>query len=275
MGHRWLLIGNSRWHWAEAAGTGLSVWHETPDAGQVSARAAAPLAWAAVGPVPAPSGLNEAGRLRLSEVPLGDLPPWLGIDRALAGWRAWRDQPDRPVLVADAGTVLSLTWVDRQGGFRGGRLLAGLALQLRAMAAGTRALPALEAGFGGPGSAESPLGEPWPRATEAAMLEGVARGLVAAIAAAAREAQQAEAECRLVLTGGDAPLLQPLLEPALNGSMALSWRPGLCLEALAALRPPVAAAPGAAAGAALAPAPALQPQPSALSPQARPRSLRI
>ena len=262
---RWLLIGNSRWHWAEAAGTGLSVWHEAPDAGEVSARAAAPLAWAAVGPVPAATGLNEAGRLRLSEVPLWDLPPWLGIDRALAGWQAWRDQPDRPVLVADAGTVLSLTRVDRQGGFRGGRLLAGLALQLRAMAAGTRELPALEAGFGGHGSAQKPLGEPWPHATEAAMLEGVARGLVAAIAAAASEAEQAEAECRLVLTGGDAPLLLPLLEPALNGSMALSWRPELCLEALAALRPPVAA-DGAAPGEALAPAPALQPQSPALRP---------
>jgi hypothetical protein len=97
------------------------------------------------------------------------------------------------------------------------------------------------------------------------MLEGVARGLVAAIAAAASEAQQAEAECRLVLTGVDAPLLLPLLEPALNGSMALSWRPELCLEALAALRPP-AAADGAAPGEALAPAPALQPQPPALRP---------
>jgi type III pantothenate kinase len=253
--HRWLLIGNSRWHWAELATAGLRLWHEAPDAGVASARAAPPWAWAAVGPVPTAAGLDGAGQLRLSDVPLRDLPPWLGLDRALGGWQAWQEQPDRPVLVADAGTVLSLTRVDRRGGFRGGRLLAGLALQLRAMAAGTQALPALDAGCAGPGPApQSPLREPWPHATEAAMLEGVARGLVAAIAAAACEAQQAEAGCRLVLTGGDAALLLPLLEKAGNGSMALSWRPGLCLEALAALRPPAAAA-----GATLAPAPALRP----------------
>lgn len=253
VGPRWLLIGNSRWHWAEAAPTGMRLWHETPEAGLASLRAAAPWAWAAVGTVPAAAGLDEAGRLRLGDVPLRDAPPWLGMDRALGGWRAWREQPHLPVLVADAGTVLSLTRVDRQGGFRGGRLLAGVALQLRAMAAGTTALPALVAEFIGPGGPQSPLREPWPSATGAAMLEGVARGLVAAIATAAREAQQAEAQCRLVLTGGDGPLLLPLLQQELNGSMALRWCPTLCLEALAELRPPA----GAAASA-LAAAPALR-----------------
>lgn len=238
--HRWLLIGNSRWHWAEAASTGLTLWHETPAAGATTARACSPLAWAAVGAVPADARLDEAGRLGLGDVPLREVPPWLGIDRALGGWRAWQEQPDRPVLVADAGTVLSLTRVDRTGGFRGGRLLAGAALQLRAMAAGTTALPDRSAGLTGLGGAEGGPRDPWPSATAAALEEGVVRGLAAAITAAAHEALAAEGECRLVLTGGDAPLLFPLVEPALGTTMAVSWRPALCLEALARLRPPVA-----------------------------------
>ncbi|MFO0016668.1 MAG: type III pantothenate kinase [Synechococcaceae cyanobacterium] len=335
---RWLLIGNSRWHWAEAHAERLRCWHEPPQAGLVSAAAGAPLAWAAVGPVPAAADLKEAQRVRLNDIPLRDLPPWLGIDRALAGWQAWRQQPQLPVLVADAGTVLSFTRVDRGGGFRGGRLQAGLALQLRAMAAGTAGLPDLGAdlagcevaglgiagsdvdgrdevaglgvagldaagldaaglgaadrcaadlGLAGRGSAglpaqESRLREPWPSATEAAMREGVARGLVAAIAASAAEVQQDEGECRLVLTGGDAGLLLPLLQLALggtgahrgtvghsgpeehSGAVSLSWQPELCLEALAELRPTATAARDPSGSAAGGP-----------SPQARPRSLRI
>jgi pantothenate kinase type III len=63
-------------------------------------------------------------RLRVEDVPLAGAPSWLGIDRALAGWEAWR-QTGGPVLVVDAGTVLSLTRVDGEGRFQGGRLMAG------------------------------------------------------------------------------------------------------------------------------------------------------
>ena len=95
---RCLLIGNSRWHWAEMAANGLRCWHEAPVAGLATARRLAPLAWAAVGPVPAGAVLDPANRLSCADVPLRDLPPWLGIDRALAGWQAWREEPNRPVL---------------------------------------------------------------------------------------------------------------------------------------------------------------------------------
>jgi NADH-quinone oxidoreductase subunit I len=96
-------------------------------------------------PVEVAWGLPAQRRLEGSEVPLRSLPLWVGIDRALAGWGAWRRQgvseQGGAVLVADAGTVLSLTRVDGRGQFQGGRLLAGVALQLRAMAQGTAALP--------------------------------------------------------------------------------------------------------------------------------------
>ena len=268
---RWLLIGNSRWHWAAPGlepDQPLRLWHTPPPAAPVAA--AELLGWAAVGAEPAwakPSGIEPAvpelagtelsraplcpaARLTLADVPLADRPPWLGIDRALVGWAAWRDLGGA-VLVADAGTVLSLTRVDGAGRFAGGRLLAGGALQLRAMAEGTQGLPHLALPLEGATGEDQPVeggeGDPaWPRATAAAMRTGVQRALAAAIAAAAMEARQHDPTCALVLTGGDAAALAPLLPPLLDpvwaplrssGSAPVLLRPQLALEALAALRP--------------------------------------
>jgi len=96
-------------------------------------------------------------------------------------------------------------------------------------------------------------GESWPRATEAAMRQGVAEGLAAAVLEAGRQARTLEAGCRIVLTGGDGPTLLPLLRRAGMGEAVLLHRPDLCLEALVALRP----------------------RPPAGAVQARPRSSRI
>ena len=201
------------------------------------------LGWAAVGPVPADLVLPPEARLQLAEVPLQAAPPWLGIDRALAGWWGWR-LVAAPVLVADAGTVLSFTRVDREGRFAGGRLLAGAALQLRAMAGGTVHLPALEepavpvaasavAALAEDAVPADPAAAAWPHDTAGAMRSGVLRGLAAAIAAAIQETRREEPDCRLLLTGGDGAALSFLLDPALGAEL----RPYLCLEALAALRP--------------------------------------
>lgn len=253
---RWLLIGNSRWHWAVpplAADSPLRVWHDLPRHGDRSERegggtgapvpatgaadedaipagvaSALLLGWAAVGPVPADLVLPPEARLQLAEVPLQAAPPWLGIDRALAGWWGWRLVAG-PVLVADAGTVLSFTRVDREGRFAGGRLLAGAALQLRAMAGGTAHLAALAEDA----VPADPAAAAWPHDTAGAMRSGVLRGLAAAIAAAIQETRREEPDCRLLLTGGDGAAIAALLEPAL----AVEQRPHLCLEALAALRP--------------------------------------
>jgi type III pantothenate kinase len=156
------------------------------------------------------------------------MPPWLGIDRALAGWAAWRHQQAQgggAVLVADAGTALSLTWVDGSATFRGGRLQAGVGLQMRAMTEATTLLPpvALRERESGP--------DPWPKETSEAMRSGCLFGVAAAIAAAWGELARREPG-GLWLTGGDGPLVQPLL--AAQG-IRFSLAPDLCLQALAAL----------------------------------------
>jgi type III pantothenate kinase len=230
----WLLVGNSRWHWARLSADGLQVTHQDPERACLALAAERPVAWAAVGRLPPAAALDPGRRVSIEAVPLETMPTWLGVDRALAGWQAWR-QRRRTVLVADAGTALSLTLVDRGGRFIGGRLLAGCGLQLRALEAGTAGLraPVLLEGGGLTG-----LGEAWPRQTADAMAVGVVLGLAAAVAAALREALDQHGDCSLVLTGGDGELLRPWLVRQLEGSGAgIDLSADLALRALVELRP--------------------------------------
>lgn len=233
----WLLIGNSRWHWVAHPGDGgPGGWSEPPLAGAQRLQGLAAqqlLGWAAVGAVPAEllPLLPERRQVSTAQVPLADAPPWLGVDRALAGWGAWRRSDGQPVLVADAGTALSLTRVGADGRFAGGRLMAGAGLQLQALGQGTAALPCLDPAA----LAEGAAAHGWPAPTAAAMAVGVVQGLAAALAGAAVELESwAGGPCRLWLTGGDAPLLESVLQ-----ARGQPWRldPGLVLDALAELRP--------------------------------------
>jgi len=243
----WLLIGNSRWHWASQGLDGWRTWHAPPGFGFEGA----PMAglrndgvrlagWSAVGPIPDQVGLDGSARMGLADIPLQAMPPWLGVDRALVGWRAWQ-LSGAPVLVADAGTALSLTRVDAAGQFVGGRLMAGAALQLRALAEGTAQLPQARVPKGTADCMPSEMAAGlWPMETEAAMGSGVLWGMAGAIAIAARQIWAEQPDCQLWLTGGDGAQLEPLLASWLGSGFAgrrLQAAPDLALEALAALRP--------------------------------------
>ena len=223
---RWLLIGNSRWHWAAPApDQSLQLWHTSAADGAEQLQQA-PAAWAAVGPVPSELERWQPQRLLTSDVPLAKLPPALGVDRALAAWGAWQQQR-QPVLVADAGTALSLTLVDAAGCFQGGRLMAGGRLQLQALHQGTADLPTLT---------HLETADPmWATHTTEAMASGVARGLAAAIAQAFHDRPQPQWPWQLWLTGGDAPVLLPLLQA--QGLQPVHDE-GLALSALVALSRP-------------------------------------
>jgi type III pantothenate kinase len=229
---RWLLIGNSRWHWAEADGSSppLRIHHRPAPLADEPIPWSQLRGWACVGRLPGwmarpgAAGPPPERRLALAAVPLQDMPPWLGIDRALGGWRAWCRQGGGGVLVADAGTALSLTRVSAEGRFAGGRLQAGYRLQLQALREATAQLPSLE------GDAVLPA-DPWPQDTESALRCGCLRGLAAAIAQAWLDLP-AGAVDGLWLTGGDGPVLAPLLRGL---GVPVREAPGLCLEALVEL----------------------------------------
>jgi len=232
-----LLVGNSRWHWAALEAGTLHCWH-TPPADDPAAVCRQLTAWAAVGPLPVAGSLPAERRLRLDQVPLQGLPPWLGIDRALAGWGAWRLQQLRRapagVLVADAGTALSLSRVDASGQFCGGRLSAGLGLQLRALGQHTAQLPCLAVEVG---EQRSEALQAWPLETAAALQRGCLEGCCGAIRQAWDEVSAGlepatQAPWGLWLTGGDAPRLAPELRAA---GLPVALEPNLCLQALAEL----------------------------------------
>ncbi|MBL6740385.1 MAG: type III pantothenate kinase [Synechococcus sp. BS301-5m-G54] len=225
-----LLIGNSRWHWAEFQADRWHFDHSLPDLSRLEIT---PPVWAAVGPVPETPFLNKVRRLTLADVPVEGCPPWLGVDRALGAFSAWsrciEQKLDRRagVLLADAGTVLSLTLLDSAGGFRGGQLIPGLRMQLQAMAAGASGLdlPAVDV--------ESP--SLFPRETDAAMWRGALQALVGALGEAQRQCG-----ALIWLCGGDAARLEPEL---IRAGLHVRCDPDLVMKGLVDLMPMISPDP--------------------------------
>ena len=221
---RCLLIGNSRWHWAEQRASAQWVYQHEAAAPEALDRPSDLLAWAAVGPIPSHPCLKLNRRLNVSEVPLQGVPPWLGIDRALAGWGAWRANDKRVgVLVVDAGTVLSLTRISAEGTFCGGLLAAGYGLQLRAMAEATAGL-ADTSRLG----LETDSEDPFPIETQSAMRTGAQQSLVGLI----RQAH-VQSPWPIWLCGGDAPQLLPTLQEQLGEEVLHA--PNLVMESMVEL----------------------------------------
>ena len=81
---RWLLIGNSRWHWAAPApDQSLQLWHTSAADGAEQLQQA-PAAWAAVGPVPKELERWQPQRL------LTVMCPWPSFRRRWAWIVPWR-----------------------------------------------------------------------------------------------------------------------------------------------------------------------------------------
>ncbi|MDB9445062.1 pantothenate kinase [Anabaena sp. CS-542/02] len=81
--------------------------------------------------------------ITLEQIPLLNMYPTLGIDRALALWGAGK-KFGFPILVIDAGTALTFTGADAHESLLGGAILPGLALQFTTLRQKTAQLPELE-----------------------------------------------------------------------------------------------------------------------------------
>ncbi len=136
-----------------------------------------------------------------------DHPDQLGIDR-LVGAHAASERFGAPLVVVDAGSAVTVDWVDSQGTFHGGAILPGMALQFASLATGTDALPRIDC------QQAEPLRMPAKNTSEAIQL-GVLTGIAATIDRLARcygkQAGLDENAYRLILTGGDAAVLSRLL----------------------------------------------------------------
>jgi type III pantothenate kinase len=125
----------------------------------------------------------------------------LGQDRALCALGAYT-RAEQACVVIDAGTAITVDFIDGEGVYQGGAIAPGLRMMLRALREQTSALP--EVTLETPDPARGPFG----RDTPHAMLLGVraaAVGLVHHLVE--RYALHYEAYPQIVATGGDAPSL--------------------------------------------------------------------
>ncbi|MDZ8054270.1 MAG: pantothenate kinase [Aulosira sp. ZfuVER01] len=81
--------------------------------------------------------------ITLDQIPLKNVYPTLGIDRALALWGAAKTW-GFPMLVIDAGTALTFTAADDNQCLVGGAILPGLGLQFTTLGQQTGQLPSIE-----------------------------------------------------------------------------------------------------------------------------------
>lgn len=136
-------------------------------------------------------------------VPIGEsLDPETitGQDRLLAAAAAW-DNLKQACIVIDAGTAVTVDFVDGEGTFHGGAIAPGARMQLKAMHEHTAALPSLE--FAKPDETEV-----FGRNTAQAMLHGVydgIRGLVWRLVE--KYSERYGAFPIVIATGGDAETL--------------------------------------------------------------------
>ncbi len=135
-------------------------------------------------------------------VPIGrqlDPETITGIDRLLNAAAAF-DRIQQACVVIDAGTAVTVDFVDGEGTFHGGAIAPGASIQLRALHEHTGGLPELP--FRAP--QEGPFG----RSTSQAMLHGVFHGIRGmAQRLVERYAEHYGAFPQVVATGGDASIL--------------------------------------------------------------------
>ncbi len=223
-----LLIGNTRWHWAIQKKDKWYFFHAAPSAKSLKKRKNELWRWAAVGAIPKDIELAPSKCIRIKDIPLLKLPDWIGIDRALAGWAAYKKAKaknlhSQGLLIADAGTILSLTVIKRNGEFDGGQLVAGLKLQRTAMAMGTEKLHQIK-------NINLPEKQ-FPITTEQAMLRGSFQALLGTLLEAQRTANMP-----VWLCGGDSEILFKSLQ---NHDFDIYHYPDLVLEGMTQINLPI------------------------------------
>ncbi len=215
-----VAVGNSRVRWGVFEGSSLIEAHSVPNAKLdelvPALKAHADVELAAVASVndPVASEVEKAiyqtiggsvGRInRDIPIPLKhtiEEAHTLGVDRAVSALAAWQ-RAQQACVVIDAGTAITVDFVDGKGVFQGGAILPGGGLMLKALHGGTAQLP-----LGTWPPAEEPP-EVMGHNTADAMLTGVlaaARGSVRYLIE--RYSEFYGAYPQVIATGGDAPLL--------------------------------------------------------------------
>ena len=125
-------------------------------------------------------------------------PASLGPDRIAAACGAWGLHMGEASLIIDAGTCITVDYLDADGVYHGGAIMPGLGMSLRALHEQTARLPLVE-----------PAGAPRipGRSTEESILAGTVGATMLALAGFVTLYRQRSPELNVLLTGGDATRL--------------------------------------------------------------------
>ena len=130
-----LLVGNSRLHWAKFSQNQSKFFHTKKEQKVPENIDVNQLIWASVGTLPNFS-LKEENEIKTKNIQLSNLPDYFGVDRALACLAALytiKNPLKKDLLIADFGTILSITKLNSNGSILGGQLIPGFLTQLKSM----------------------------------------------------------------------------------------------------------------------------------------------
>ena len=200
-----LLVGNSRLHWANYSQNQSKFFHTQREQKFPENIDVNKLIWASVGKLPKFS-LKKENKIETKNIPLSNLPDYFGIDRALACLAALKtiENPlKKDLLIADFGTILSITKLNSNGSILGGQLIPGFLTQLKSMEQNTKNLTV-------PKKFEIPTKD-FLINTEEAILKGVINSLNGVIKSSFNPLKDI-----LITCGGDSQFLTKFLETNKN-----------------------------------------------------------
>ena len=196
-----LLVGNSRLHWANYSQNQSKFFHTKKEQKFPENIDVNQLIWASVGKLPNFS-LKKDNEIKTKDIQLSNLPDYFGIDRGLACLAALNtiENPlKKDLLIADFGTILSITKLNSNGSILGGQLIPGFLTQLKSMEQNTKNLKV-------PKKFEIPTKD-FLINTEEAILKGVINSLTGVIQSSFNPLKDI-----LITCGGDSQLLTKSLE---------------------------------------------------------------
>ena len=136
----YLLIGNTRFHWAKKIQDRYVFYHTFTNEQLPKDINLENLIWASVGQFTS-KALKKENEIKTKDIPYISIPNHFGVDRALGSLYAAQkiDNPfKKDLLIADCGTTLSLTKITSKGEIIGGQILPGFFTQLNAMQQNTK-----------------------------------------------------------------------------------------------------------------------------------------
>jgi len=201
----YLLIGNTRLHWAVNKNSSYKFSNTLVNDSLPKNIDLKKLIWASVGKYPT-NNLLKKNQVTIKDINLINMPHFIGIDRALACFAAlimFKSKSSRNLLIVDLGTTVSITKIDHQGNILGGQLFPGFTTQLKSMEQSTKNLVS-------PNKQYIPNNK-FEISTMDAMLRGVYNSITGAINISFDRTKDI-----LILCGGDANLIGNTLKKEIN-----------------------------------------------------------